>query len=267
MLPTLIVIGAMKGGTSSLHRYLNAHPEICMSRKKETNFFIRRDEVERDESFYDSQFRVRKWQRIRHYGESSPNYTKWPTVADVPERMHRLVPNARLIYMVRDPIQRMISHYGHSVAAGREQRPLEQAFAPRAVKRYLNASRYQTQMERFLEYYPLEQMLVVSSEDLRQERRATLARVFRFLEVDEKFESRKFKTEFHQTSNKFIAGRGTSWGTRLIATLGFKPLPEKPAAPKRELSPEGHSRLQEVLGPECDALRRLTGERFTQWCV
>jgi hypothetical protein len=110
-------------------------------------------------------------------------------------------------------------------------------------------------------------MLVVSSEDLRQQRRATLARVFRFLEVDDSFQSRKFATEFHRTDNKFNAGRDLSWGTRLIATLGFKPLPERPAVPQRELSAECRSRLQEVLAPECDALRSLTGQRFEQWCV
>jgi hypothetical protein len=265
MLPTVIVIGAMKGGTSSLHRYLNAHPEICMSRTKETNFFIGKEEQTRDESYYDTQFRVQP--RVRHYGESSPNYTKWPAVEAVPERMHRLVPQARLVYMVRDPIERMISHYGHSVAAGREQRPLEEALSPGAAKRYLDPSRYNTQIERFLEYYPLEQMLVVSSEDLRQERRATLARVFRFLGVDDSFKSRKFATEFHRTDNKFSVRHEISWGTRLIATLGFKPLPEKPAVPRRELSAECRSRLQEVLAPECDALRSLTGQRFEQWCV
>lgn len=267
MLPTVIVIGAMKGGTSSLHRYLNAHPEICMSRTKETNFFIRKGDVERDESYYDEQFRVRRWNRVRHYGESSPNYTKWPAVEAVPERMHGFVPQAKLIYMVRDPIERMISHYRHSVAAGREQRPLDEALAPRNAKRYLDPSRYRTQIERFLEYYPLEQMLVVSSEELRQERRATLARVFRFLEVDDSYKSRKFATEFHRTDNKFHAGPSTSWGTRLIATLGLKPLPEKPAAPRRELSAECRSRLQEALASECDSLRSLTGQRFEQWCV
>lgn len=267
MLPTVIVIGAMKGGTSSLHRYLNAHPEICMSRTKETNFFIRKGDVERDESYYDSQFCVRGKRQIRHYGESSPNYTKWPAVDAVPERMQRLVPRAKLVYVVRDPIERMISHYGHSVAAGREQRTLEAALSPKAAKRYLDPSRYRTQIERFLEHYPLEQMLVVSSEDLRQERRATLARVFRFLEVDDSFQSRKFATEFHRTDNKFNPAREMSWGTRLITTLGFKPLPEKPAVPRRELSAECRSRLQEVLAPECDALRSLTGQRFEQWCI
>jgi hypothetical protein len=267
MLPTVIVIGAMKGGTSSLHRYLNAHPEICMSRTKETNFFIRKGDVERDESFYDTQFRVRGKGQIRHYGESSPNYTKWPAVEAVPERMHRLVPQARLVYMVRDPIERMISHYGHSVAAGREQRTLEEALSPSPAKRYLNPSRYRTQIERFLEHYPLEQILVVSSEDLRQERRATLARVFHFLEVDDTFQSRKFATEFHRTNNKFSAGHEKSWGTRLIATLGLKPVPEKPAAPERTISAECRGRLQELLAPDCDALRRLTGQRFEQWCV
>jgi hypothetical protein len=267
MLPTVIVIGAMKGGTSSLHRYLNAHPEICMSRTKETNFFIRKGDVERDESYYDRQFRGGRWRRVRHYGESSPNYTKWPAVEAVPERMHRLVPQAKLVYVVRDPIERMISHYGHSVAAGRERRPLDEALSPRYRQRYLDPSRYRTQIERFLEYYPLDQMLVVSSEELRQERRATLARVFRFLQVDDSFESPTFATEFHRTHNKFRDSQPTSWGTRLIATLGLKPLPEKPTVPRRELSAECRSGLEEVLAPECDALRSLTGQRFEAWCI
>ena len=103
MLPNLIVIGAPKGGTTSLHHYLGAHPDVFMSRRKELGLFDREDWRDRVE-WYERQFP----DRPRGYaGESSPAYSMHPTVAGVPERIHELLPDARLIYLVRDPVERL----------------------------------------------------------------------------------------------------------------------------------------------------------------
>lgn len=124
-LPNLIIIGAMKSGTTSLHHYLNLHPEICMSRQKELNFFIEERNWSRGIQWYKSHFEA----EAKIYGESSPNYTMYPIWKSVPERMFSVIPETKLIYIIRNPIEQIISHYVHKYAVGKENRSIEQALA------------------------------------------------------------------------------------------------------------------------------------------
>lgn len=114
MLPTFIVIGAMKCGTTSLYYALDAHPEIEMSDRKETDFFIRARNYRRGTDWYEDRFPASGQAR----GECSPNYTKAHLFPRVARRMHDLVPDVHLVYMVRDPIDRIVSHYVGNRAVG-----------------------------------------------------------------------------------------------------------------------------------------------------
>src|SRR5919106_4193832 len=98
-LPTFVIIGAQKCGTTALHSYLSRHPEVSMSRPKELDFFVEGANWEKGVDWYRSRFDGAAKAR----GESSPNYTAHPMLAGVPERMAELVPDAKLIFMVRDP--------------------------------------------------------------------------------------------------------------------------------------------------------------------
>src|SRR5919108_5987197 len=109
MLPNLIIIGAQKCGTSALHHYLGLHPDIFMSHEKELNFFMQRKNWDKGRAWYESMFPCNATVR----GEASPGYTDYPTEPRVAERMHSLIPDAKLIYIVRHPIERMISQYVH----------------------------------------------------------------------------------------------------------------------------------------------------------
>src|SRR5687768_8813331 len=102
-LPNLIIIGAMKCGTTSMHGYLRRHRQIEMSGTKELDFFIAGRNWEKGPDWYASQFPGGT--AIR--GESSPNYTSALIFPGVPERMHSVVPDARLLFMVRDPVDRI----------------------------------------------------------------------------------------------------------------------------------------------------------------
>jgi hypothetical protein len=102
LLPNLIVIGAMKAGTTSLHAYLSLHPEIFMSANKEPRFFTEEWNWHKGLEWYEAQFP----ERVTIRGESTPDYTKLPEIRNVPERIHSLIPDVRLIYLVRDPIDR-----------------------------------------------------------------------------------------------------------------------------------------------------------------
>ncbi len=181
-LPNLVVIGAMKCGTSSLHRYLSHHPEIFMSRKKELCFFAER--WDHGVEWYREQFPEHAPVR----GESSPNYAKYPAFSEAPERMHAVLgDDVKLVYVVRDPIDRIVSHYVDAYSHERERLSLDDALADLEDNNYVNCSRYAMQLDRYLPFFGMSQILVVAAEDLRERRRATLATIFQFLGVDDSF--------------------------------------------------------------------------------
>ena len=263
MLPTFVIIGAMKCGTSSLHRYLSLHPEICMSSIKETNFFIAEKNYARGRPWYESLFN----KRAHQYGEASPSYAKWPRFQGVPQRMHALLPDARLIYLVRDPVARMISQYAHNVASNNETRPIDEALRLPAATHYLAPSQYRTQLEAFLEFYPLQRTLVLSSEELLIERRQTLRRVFEFLGVDSSYQNAKFDVKYHDTGAKFRKLVRPYFPSRLLARLGVTRSAKPPLQPQRQLTDETRHILSDLLRPEIDGFRQLTGQRFEQWSI
>lgn len=129
-LPNLIVIGAMKCATTSLHWYLDLHPQVAMSRPKQVNLFVTQQELRAgDIEGYCSRFPA----DVPVRGESSPSYTKKRKYPGVPERISRFLPDARLVYIIRDPIERIISHYAHEWASRVEERKFDEgARQPRA---------------------------------------------------------------------------------------------------------------------------------------
>ena len=162
MIPTFIVIGAGKAGTTSLWAYLQEHPQVFMSARKELDFFTTEHNWHRGLEWYESHFADAG--TAKAHGEVSGNYTNWPDYVGVPERMASVVPGARLVYVVRHPIDRMVSGYRYLRARGLEARPMAQAFRERPM--YTNASSYATQIEQFLEHFPRDQLLVIVSEHL-----------------------------------------------------------------------------------------------------
>jgi hypothetical protein len=199
MLPDFVIIGTMKCGTTSLYHYLAEHPEIGMSRIKETDYYVAERNYARGRSWYESLFP----KGAKVCGEASPNYTKPWLFPGVPERIHAELPAARLIYLVRDPIARMISHYQHRYAGRKERRPLCEALTAKDHNPYLTTSRYYRNVKGFLDFYPREQLLIVTSEELRDSRQATLRRIFAFLEVNSDFVGRSVNMEWHRAERKF----------------------------------------------------------------
>src|SRR5436190_12136822 len=101
MLPHFVVIGAMKAGTTSLWHYLRAHPRVYMPRIKELRYFQKGGALSRGLAWYEAQFAAAEPGQLA--GEASPGYTKYPHQTGVPERMAAVIPDARLVYVVRDP--------------------------------------------------------------------------------------------------------------------------------------------------------------------
>jgi len=266
-LPHFVVIGAMKSGTTSLHRYLSEHPQVGVSRRKETDFFIAEDNWPRGPDWYRAQFDARD--AIR--GEVDPNYAKFPMHRGVPARMHSLLPGARLIYIVREPVGRLVSHYLHNVDAGRERRSLDAALADLADNHYLRVSQYWYQLERFLEVYPPEQVLVISLEALRADPAATLERVAEHIGASPAHGWSRQTRRRHGTSRHKLAPnvlgrtlnrtvRPVYWALRRTAPgLVGRPL----AAPA--VSPELRRRLEAALAEDVARIREFAGGTLDGW--
>ena len=144
-LPNLIVIGAQKCGTSGLHYYLSLHPEVSMSTPKELNFFIAERNFQRGLEWYSRHFDP----AARCRGEASPNYTAYPQHLGVPERIAEVVPDVRLVYIVRDPIERITAHFVHNYAKRREKGDMR-ATLTHPNTSYVTRSTYFMQLQRFL---------------------------------------------------------------------------------------------------------------------
>jgi hypothetical protein len=194
--------------------------------------------------------------------------------------MRETAPTARLIYMVRDPLDRLLSHYVHNVGGGYETRSLEEALAGDGGA-YVDRGLYAFQVEPYLESFGIERILVISQEELHDDRDATLRRVFGFLEIDESFTSPEFDREWETGSAKGSGGfRLMDRAVRLpglrALDRNFDRLPERlrwrverivhdpDAGPgsKPELPDELRARLSERFRPDAERLEELTGRRF-----
>jgi hypothetical protein len=198
-LPDFLLIGAQKAGTTALYAYLRWHPGITGPAWKEVSFFDRH--WWRGEAWYRGQFPLRVGERL--VGEASPSYLFHPLA---PERARLLVPDAKLVALLRDPVDRAYSQYQHEVALGRELLSFEDALAaeeerlrgeverlvadPRAFSRawwdhsYASRGRYAEQLERWLAVFPREQLLVVRTEDLGERPAEIYASILSFLGAD-----------------------------------------------------------------------------------
>ena len=277
-LPSLIIIGAQKCATTSFHFYLDSHPEIGMAADKELNFFIEKGNWHRGLEWYKSNFRGPQ----KLLGEASPNYTAYPINEGVAERMARVNPDLKLIYLVRDPIDRMISHYAHNYASGAESRRLPDAFMPLDRSNpYLCRSLYQMQIEQFLNWFPRQQVFIASLEEARADSRAVLQRLFQFLGVDHRVESATFDVVAHTSRRK---RRRTELGDRLwhlalARSLDLVPwkhrgpvkhialLPFSRPFPKPILPPDMRERIVDYLQGDMVLFRQTSGQLFSDWSV
>jgi hypothetical protein len=275
-LPNLVLIGGLKCGTTSLHHYLNLHPEIAMSRPKELNFFVAELNWDLGPEWYAAHFDAGAPVR----GETSPHYTGRPRLDGVAERMRELIPDAHLVYAVRNPIDRLLSHYLHNVAGGYESRSLDAVLADERSA-YFDRSRYAYQLEPYLEAFGRGAIAIVAQDELRADREGTMRELFGFLGVDASFRSAEFDREWETGSAKGSGGfRLMDRAVRLpgLRTLdrNFDRLPERlrwrveriihdpdsGEAPKPELSAEARARLAQSFADDVARLEDVAGRRF-----
>jgi hypothetical protein len=278
-LPNLIIIGGLKCGTTSIHHYLGLHPEVQMSKPKELNFFVSELNLDLGLDWYRSRFDGRFAVR----GESSPHYTNLPRFQGVAERIQTHCPDAKLLYMIRDPIKRILSHWVHAKGAGYESGELEDVLS-RPDTGYVQRSMYWMQLQPYLERFDRERIELISSEELQADRQGTMRKAFRFVGVDEDFTHEQFDREWEKSSAK--SGDKYQVMERLIKLPGLRSFdrnfdrlpesmrwvvekivhdPDKPSAPKPKLSDEMFEQMRGWFREDVASLQEFAGRRFDGW--
>lgn len=217
-LPNFIVIGAAKAGTTSLASYLKSHPDIALSSRKEPHFFTK--EYDRGVAWYEELFV--DCAGALAIGEASTSYTMAPQHPEAPGRIAELVPDARLIYVLRHPVDRVRSQYAHNLDRALERKPLSEAI--RQDPSYLDATRYAYQLSRFRDHFPDDQIHVVVSEQLRHDRSRVLAGILEFLGVDASVELTNTDHELNRMADKRLAPPAVNATRRVLRSIGVNRL-------------------------------------------
>jgi hypothetical protein len=178
--PDFMVIGAAKSGTSSFYDYLCRHPKIYMPPLKEPQFFSNDSVFARGPDWYKNLFIAANEDQL--VGEASTTYSRWPHTMDSPELIHRAIPNAKFIYIMRHPIDRAFSHYVHHMRAGITM-TFEEALRKNSI--YVDCSMYITQIERYLQYFPRDQFLFLFQTELQENPSELFKKVLSFLKVEQ----------------------------------------------------------------------------------
>lgn len=251
VLPNLLIPGAAKSGTTSLHGYLKQHPDVFMSDWKEPHFFSNPEFYAKGIDEYAKLFADAGDARIR--GESSTTYFQFPHVV---ERIQASLPACRFIFVLRNPIDRTESHYRWLVSLGLEDRPPREALladfdqSPTFDDRiggakfrfYVDESRYGKYVGRYLAAFDRDDVLVLTDQALRGDRQGTLDRCAQFLGIG----------PFPE-----------------VAELSLNETATKAAESDRLAPPpfttEERAWLAELLAPEVQELRALLGQSFAEW--
>lgn len=180
-LPDFLIIGAMKAGTTTLYDCLRAHPEVGMSRQKETDFFL--NPAAQGLDWYRGQFDPAR--RVK--GEASPNYTKRAAFPGVPERAAALVPDAKLVFIARDPVARAASQYRHAILSGAPVPPPEALAGSPTFAHLVEVSSYAAQLDPWLAHYPRDRLLILRFEDLATDPRPVLSQLAAHLGIADRW--------------------------------------------------------------------------------
>lgn len=274
--PEFIIIGAMRAGTTALAGRLAQHPDIAMSKLKETDYFIVEKNFARGPLWYRSLFEEGK--PIR--GEASPNYTKSDVFPGVPKRIRAARPDAKLIYIVRDPVERFWSHYNHTFLMRGKVPPPDTLLDDREGGHILASSMYCRQLSAYLDVFPADQVCVIDFDDLAGDAGETLAHVCRFIGAD------ALDLPAPGADNAASALAQTpGWALKLSqhkALLGLRaaaPAQVKDAArgllakvqraPRKTppVSEAARARVADALAEDALRFRALIGRPFANWSV
>jgi hypothetical protein len=283
--PNLFIIGAMKSGTTSLHGYLNTHPSIFMCEPKEPCYFVHPSQLD-----WPDMKQLELWDHEERYlklfepaggatilGESSTLYAKLPHISDIPERIAKFNPDAYFIYVMRDPVERTISHYWHEVRQGNEYRGLLKAIQENAL--YRDVSHYAYQLQPYFQQFGPHRVLTFTVEEMVQDAANIVRTIFEWLGVDATFVPPNLTEKAHVTPKRFFQKNKLyrlryQWPWRVIAdrlprqlrqeglNLAVKKIDQQEHTQEREAA---IAFLRPIQQKQTQELSILLGREFSEW--
>lgn len=271
MLPNFLIIGAAKSGTTSLYEQLRRHPDVCMPprRWKEPTFFSEhaRGRWARGLDWYCSLFSHHRGEAA--VGEASTSYTKAPYYGDAADKIASVLPAARLIYLVRDPVDQVISHYRHMVFHDGLRLPFDRALDEKPF--LVETARYAFQLAPYRRRFPRDRILVVPFERFVTDPVAECKRICRFLDIDDRLDLALDRPRNVGSARRLV--RGIHWPRAYRAFKRHAPRAVSRAfdhwmtrpLPRPSRDSQAARRLRDRLLPEVDALEQDWGIDFRRW--
>ena len=264
----------MKAGTTTLYRYLMAHHEVCMSRAKETDYFIQNKNFSLGEAWYRSQFSS----GFKIYGEASPNYTMRDVFIGVAENLSRASPDAKLIFVARDPVARFVSQCNHLWLLGHMSVTPNELLTSKAGQDALKVSFYNHQMQPFLDHFPRENLLILDFEDLKTAPQAVFDQVCHHIGA-----SQMPVPDIGAQNDAASLARMPGWVQRFwqskaarrldpivsrgVRDVARKLLSQGPQRTAPELTPDILETVSEAVTEDANAFRALSGLPFSDWRI
>lgn len=280
------IVGAPKAGTTSLYHYLNEHPKIQMSSIKEPNFFSY-SSLKRDKLYYHSSIidTIEKYHAlyvaadVNLRGDASVSYLFYE---DVPQKIHSYNQNAKIIIMLRDPVERAFSHYLMDYRLGLVSESFESIVTKKLGHRdfnlfyqqYIEVSKYANQVKRYLEVFGKENIIFIDYDDFKRNTAKTVEEVYMFLEQD-----KDFRPFFNKKYNTYFAPRNAfirfAYSLIFFRKMAVNILPKKFKSiikklffisnRKPKLSQNTRGFLQKKFEPDLRELSALLSKDFLKW--
>ena len=280
------IVGAPKAGTTSLYHYLSEHPQVEMSSQKEPDYFS--DKAINEQGMYYGKNRVNTLDKYESlfvqkesvvYGEASVSYLFYENVA---EDIKKYNPNAKIIIMLRNPIERAFSHYLMDYRLGLISDSFENVLAKKSkhknahlfYQQYIEVSKYAKQIQRYLDFFEKENILFIDYEDFKKNVSKTVGQVYSFLNISTEFAAdinTKYNT-FTMPKNKVIRLIYSFVFLRKILTFLFPIYLVKnirvllfKSDKKPELLKETRSLLRIIFNDDIKNLEEVLSKDYSKW--
>lgn len=239
-----VVIGAMKSGTTSIYSYFKHHRDITLTRNKECDFFKDEQLYQKGHEWYESLFD----KPASRYIDVSPNYSKRHIFPGVAEKLADYAPQAKIIYIMHNPVDRMISHYMHNQSAGRVHCSFNSLLKKKKRRNYILSSCYAWQLEEYEAHFSKDQIFPILFEEFIADPGNTMNRIYQYLGLVEIDGNVDYTNVEHQGSHKsrpsFI---DTNFSNAKINTRLKKVLPGRFSKRRRIVRPHLSKRKRRQL--------------------
>lgn len=269
-----MMIGAQKCGTTSIAAQLAGHPQICFCTEKEPGYFHKTEDWRAGLDGYHGLYHPRPGQLL---GEASTFYTFFPEFRGTAERLYDYNPALKLLYVMRQPVERIISHYTHNLVREIDTRSPDVAVFQ--DPHYIYRSRYAVQIRPYLELFGPDNVLLLVFEEYKADQIATLYRIAEFLGLDPLPFDQTDTTPQHQsvgqpylrseTLRNFTHTDVFQKMRSVVPAAIRQPIRHKLLSNKIEtkpdFSPDTRRALWRMLEDDVNSIEGMLGRRLDEW--